>query len=164
MVACSFFSPNHLFFRNVTSATCVKLKYSEVKGRSDLFLKLEIIKKIIAVIPISLGIFYGIEFMLWGSVFISFIAIFLNSYFSAELINYPTFLQIKDILPTFLISFVVAAMMWSLTKLEFSNWFTLLLQCSTGIIAAFTIYEIIKLPEYMEVKEIVLSTINKKIR
>ena len=47
----------------------------------------------------ALNICYG------GGVLTSFIAYFLNSYYSANLINYPTSEQIKDILPTFLISF-----------------------------------------------------------
>lgn len=93
----------------------INLNILQVKGRSDLFLKLEIIKKIIAVGPIVVGIIYGIECMLWGGVLISFIAYFLNSYYSANLINYPTSEQIKDILPTFLTSFVVAVFMWSVS-------------------------------------------------
>lgn len=44
----------------------INLNILQVKGRSDLFLKLEIIKKTIAVFPILIGIFYGIEYMLWG--------------------------------------------------------------------------------------------------
>jgi len=66
----------------------INLNILQVKGRSDLFLKLEIIKKTIAVFPILIGIFYGIEYMLWGSVLTSFIAYFLNSYYSADLIRY----------------------------------------------------------------------------
>ena len=44
----------------------INLNILQVKGRSDLFLKLEIIKKIIAVGPIVVGVVYGIEYMLWG--------------------------------------------------------------------------------------------------
>lgn len=53
--------------------------------------------------------------MLWGSVLNSFVAYFLNSYYSADLINYPTVKQIKDILPTFCVSIAVAAAMWGLS-------------------------------------------------
>ena len=58
----------------------INLNILQVKGRSDLFLKLEIIKKIIAMGPIVVGIFYGIEYMLWGDVLTSFIAYFSVSY------------------------------------------------------------------------------------
>ena len=140
----------------------INLNILQVKGRSDLFLKLEIVKKIIAVGPLVLGVLFSIEYMLWGSVCTSFIAYFLNSYYSANLINYPTKEQIKDILPTFLVSFVTAAAMWSLTLLSLSNWLLLPLQCLLGTILAIFIYERLHLPEYVEVKQLAFSLIRRK--
>ena len=127
----------------------INLNILQVKGRSDLFLKLEIIKKIIAVGPIVMGIIYGIECMLWGGVLISFIAYFLNSYYSANLINYPTSEQIKDILPTFLTSFVVAVFMWSVSFLNISVYALLPIQILVGILLALFIYERLYLDEYL---------------
>ena len=92
----------------------INLNILQVKGRSDLFLRLEIIKKVIGIAPIALGIFYGIEYMLCGSVVTSVIAYFLNSYYSAELIHYPTWAQVRDILPALLVSLGVALVMWHL--------------------------------------------------
>ncbi|MFR9263287.1 MAG: polysaccharide biosynthesis C-terminal domain-containing protein [Bacteroides cellulosilyticus] len=86
----------------------INLNILQVKGRSDLYLKLEIIKKIIAVITIFIGIFWGIECMLWGGVFVSFISFFLNSYYSADLIDYSTKNQISDIFPFLIISLIVS--------------------------------------------------------
>ena len=134
----------------------------QVKGRSDLFLKLEIIKKIIAVGPIVVGIAYGIECMLWGSVLTSFIAYFLNSYYSANLINYPTGEQIKDILPTLLTSFVVAAFMWSVSFWNISVYALLPIQLLAGILLALFIYEKLHLDEYLEVKQLVLSVLKRR--
>ena len=140
----------------------INLNILQVKGRSDLFLRLEIIKKIIAVGPLVLGVLFSIEYMLWGSVCTSLIAYFLNSYYSADLINYPTKEQIKDILPTFLVSFVTAAAMWSLTMLSLSNWLLLPLQCLLGIALAVFIYECLHLPEYVEVKQLAFSILRRK--
>ena len=120
-----------------------------VKGKSDLFLKIEIIKKTIAVIPILLGIFYGIEFMLWGSVIISFVSFFANSFYSKKLIDYSSFNQIKDIFPTFLISFFVAFFMWSLTLLDFKSFTTLLLQCILGLLSFIVIYRLFNISGYI---------------
>lgn len=139
----------------------INLNILQVKGRSDLFLKLEIIKKIIAVIPIALGIFFGIKFMLWGSVCTSFIAFFLNSYYSADLIGYPTLRQIRDVLPTFLVSFMVAGCMWGLSFLPLSNYIILPLQLVVGLALAYFIYERIRLPEYLEIRSMVLSIFRK---
>ena len=140
----------------------INLNILQVKGRSDLFLKLEIVKKIIAVGPLILGVLFSIEYMLWGSVCTSFIAYFLNSYYSANLINYPTKEQIKDILPTFIVSFLTAAAMWSLTLLSLSNWLLLPLQCLLGILLAILVYEHLHLPEYVEVKQLALSLLRRK--
>ena len=139
----------------------INLNILQVKGRSDLFLKLEIIKKVIAVLPITLGIFFGIKFMLCGSVFTSFIAFFLNSYYSAELISYPTLRQIRDVLPTFLVSLTVAGIMWGLSFLPLSYYVVLPLQIVAGLLLAFLIYERLKLPEYMEIRSMVLSILQK---
>lgn len=140
----------------------INLNMLMVKGRSDLLLRLEFIKKTIAIIPISLGIFYGIEFMLWGSVFLSFASYLLNSYYSARLINYSTWAQIKDITPLFLISIFVAAAMWSITFLNYSIWITLPSQCILGLTITIAIYETIKSTEYFELKRILLSIIKIK--
>lgn len=139
----------------------INLNILQVKGRSDLFLKLEIIKKVIAVIPIAIGIFYGIEFMLWGSVCTSFVAFFLNSYYSAALIDYPTLRQIKDVLPTFLVSLIVAGCMWGLSFLSLSYYAILPLQLLVGLVLAFLIYERMQLPEYLEIRGVVLSILHK---
>ena len=141
----------------------INLNILQVKGRSDLFLKLEIIKKIIATVPIMIGIFWGIELMLWGSVCTSFIAFFLNSYYSAPLIGYPTLSQVKDVAPTFCISLVVAAVMWSLLLLPVSYYVMLPLQCVVGLLLAFLIYERAKLPEYMEIRQLLLSVLKKRL-
>ena len=156
------FIPIICFAQMLYPLHAINLNMLQIKGRSDLFLKLEIIKKVFAVLPISLGVFYGIEYMLWGSVLTSFVSYFLNSYYSARLIDYSTWAQLKDIFPTFVVSLCVAAGMWSITLLNFSVWLTLFLQCSAGILLALLVYETIKLPEYLELKEIALSTIKRK--
>jgi O-antigen/teichoic acid export membrane protein len=141
----------------------INLNILQVKGRSDLFLKLEIIKKIIAIIPITLGIFLGIKVMLLGSVCNSFFAYFLNSYYSAILIKYPTKEQIKDLLPTFCVSLFVAICMWSITLTPLSSHIiVLLLQCISGFLLTVFIYEKIELSEYIEAKQIVFSLIKRK--
>ena len=140
----------------------INLNILQVKGRSDLFLKLEIIKKIIAVGPIVIGIFCGIEYMLWGSVITSFIAYFLNSYYSASLIDYPTGTQIKDILPTFVVSLVVAFVMWGLSHWNIPVYALLFIQISVGVFLALIIYEKLHLDEYLEIKQLVLSALRRK--
>ena len=75
------------------------LQILNVKGRSDLFLKLEVIKKIIVVLAIVVSFQYGIYGLLYGSVITSIIAFFINTHYSGKFLNYSAWEQTKDLLP-----------------------------------------------------------------
>jgi O-antigen/teichoic acid export membrane protein len=139
----------------------INLNMLQVKGRSDLFLRLEIIKKIIGILPIILGIFCGIEIMLWGGVFTSFISFYLNSCYSARLIGYSTWSQVRDILPAFSVSSVTAGIMWSFSFLPVSLGVLLPLQLLFGFGLAVFIYERLRLEEYVEIKHLLLNGLTK---
>ena len=87
----------------------INLNMLQVEGRSDLFLKLEIVKKIIAIGPILLGVFISIEWMLWGSVLTGLFSYLLNSFYSGKMIGYGSWAQLKDILPSFGVALVIIA-------------------------------------------------------
>ena len=70
--------------------------------------------------------------------------------------------QLKDILPTFVVSICVAFVMWMISWLKFSIYLMLPTQLLLGIALAFLIYRKMKLEEYLEVKQIILSIINRK--
>ncbi len=80
------------------------LNILKVKGRSDLFLYLEIIKKSIVVIAIFIGLNWGIIGLIVGQICTSFISFFINAFFTGKLISYTIPNQLKDISQTFLIS------------------------------------------------------------
>ena len=98
------------------------LNVLKVKGRSDLFLKLAIIKRSITTIGIILAIPYGIFALLYFQVLNSFISYFINSYYTGIFIDYPTLNQLKDILPIILIGVGCGALVhlvgYELLKLE----------------------------------------------
>ena len=80
------------------------LNVLKVKGRSDLFLKLEVIKKIIIILTIVMSIRFGIFALLYGQIFTSLLAFFINTHYTGKFINYTTWQQSKDIIPILLIS------------------------------------------------------------
>lgn len=75
------------------------LNVLKVKGRSDLYLRLAIIKKFITVIAIIIGIQFGIFGLLYAQVIISLVSFFINAYYTDHFINYSAWQQLKDILP-----------------------------------------------------------------
>lgn len=139
----------------------LNLNILQVKGRSDLFLKLEIIKKFIGIIPVVLGVFYGIRFMLIGSVVTGFISFFINSYYSKSLINYSSMDQVKDMLRPFLISLTMAVTVWSLTLLEWPYLTTLLIQLITGAVMVLLLYYIFDRSHLLEAISLVRISTKK---
>ena len=87
------------------------LNVLKVKGRSDLFLKLEIIKKIIIAISIIVAIQYGIYGLLYSHAIFSIVAFFINSYNTEKFIYY-TFEQSKNIFPIILIGLFSGAIIY----------------------------------------------------
>lgn len=83
------------------------LNILKIKGRSDLFLKLEVIKKILIVVVVLVSVNYGIFGLLWGRVFTTIAALFINMYYSGKFIDYKAFEQLKDILPTIVLAVCV---------------------------------------------------------
>lgn len=140
----------------------INLNILQVKGRSDLFLKLEIYKKMLATIPITMGIFLGIKFLLFGSIFTSVISFLLNANYSSKLIDYPVSMQVKDILPYFLVSLLIAILIWLLVLLPFDFIIILLLQLTVGLLIGFLLFESLKLTEYIELKAILISFLKRK--
>lgn len=139
----------------------LNLNMLQVQGRSDLFLRLEIIKKFIAIGPLLLGIFVNIYWMLWGSVVTGFIAYYLNAYYSGPFLNYSIKEQVKDILPSFGVAVAMAVPVYVMSFIPFNPYILLPLQVLTGAIITLAICEVTKLPEYMELKGIVSPLLRK---
>ena len=141
----------------------INLNILLVKGRSDIYLYLEIAKKTIALIPLAIGIFVNIYWMLWASVAYGLIAYLLNSFYSGKQINYRIREQVLDILPAFLIALAVAFVSVVIGRFEMPNLTKLITQVSVGIVAALII---IRMFYYSEVKPYIEMSMSyiKKIR
>lgn len=140
----------------------INLNMLQVQGRSDLFLKLEIIKKIIAIAPILLGIFIGIDWMLYGWIITGIISYLLNAMYSGNMIGYSIPAQVRDILPSFAIAAIMAIPVYLLTFIELQPILTLLIQLCLGAAIIISVSELFKLEEYIEIKGIILGFIKRK--
>ena len=135
----------------------INLNMLQVQGRSDLFLKLEIVKKMIGLAPLAAGIFIDIDWMLWGWVITGGVAYWLNSRYSGRLIGYSMWMQVRDILPSFGIAAVMAVCVFALTLLKMSPIWMLLVQLSVGAVIVIILSEAVRLPEYIEIRNTVLK-------
>lgn len=80
----------------------INLNVLKVMGRSDLFLKLEVIKKINITIAIIVGIQFGIWGLLIAKIISSYVALYINMYYTKDFIDYPQLEQFKDLTPVIL--------------------------------------------------------------
>lgn len=87
----------------------LNLNLLQVTGRSDLFLKLEVMKKVIGVTVLLLSIPYGVLAMCFGFTLTSYLALLLNTYYTAKLTHLSQWQQCKDILPIWLAVIFAAA-------------------------------------------------------
>lgn len=139
----------------------INLNMLKVQGRTDIFLYLEIVKKTIFLGPLFVGAFVSIYWMLVTSIFTSLISFFLNSYYSGKRLGYSSWMQLKDVAPSYFVGIVVAVPVYFLKYLPISYWIVFPLQILLGIGFFFFICENVNLPEYKEFKSIVLGYVRK---
>lgn len=85
----------------------INLSLLQVKGRSDLFLKLEVIKKIIGVSVLVISIRFGLLFMCYASIATSILCLIINTYYTGKLIQVGFLKQMKDLSGTLLLSLLM---------------------------------------------------------
>ena len=142
----------------------INLNMLQVQGRSDLYLGLEIVKKVIYLIPLFIGAFIGILPMLYVNIIITLVAFYLNSYYSGKLIGYSSWMQIKDIAPSYGIAILVFFSVYFFKYLPFSNWIILPLQFVFGSIVCLFVCKVKTTEEFLETKSLVLIYLNKMRR
>ena len=130
----------------------INLNLLQVKGRSDLFLKLEIIKKVVGVAIICLSIPFGLIAMCWGAALISFISFVINTYYTGKLISFGFIGQMKDLLPSLLLSFVMAiAVYFTIENIILSTPISLFVGILEGIFCYITLAKVLKFKEFNEI-------------
>lgn len=116
----------------------INLNLLQVTGRSDLFLKLEVMKKVIGVTVLLISIPYGVLAMCIGFTLTSYLALLLNTYYTARLTHLSQWQQCKDILPIWLAVVVAAALGYG-TGLYFPQ---ALLQIAINLSVALLVYSL----------------------
>ncbi|MCM1093917.1 MAG: lipopolysaccharide biosynthesis protein [Lachnospiraceae bacterium] len=87
----------------------INLNLLQVKGRSDLFLKLEIVKKCVGIAILCCTIPLGLVAMCWGTVLSSLISLIINTHYTGKLIQVGFLKQMKDLSPSLFYSFSMGA-------------------------------------------------------
>ena len=119
-----------------TPITRINLNLLQAVGRSDLFLRLEIIKKTISVGILLVTIRYGLVWVCLGRLFYGILALLINMYYTVDIINKSYVEQIKDWFPTFLAAVLMGVVVYAVTSFVPSP----VLQLVVGVLSGVGLY------------------------
>lgn len=126
----------------------IHLSVLKVAGRTDVIFKLEIVKRIVGVISIIASVPFGIIGMCIGYIFLYLFCFSLNTVYVSKVLKVPFISQVKDILPPFVISFIMYGIVYVLGKSVDSDLFALILGIPIGVIF-YTIIAKIFMPDML---------------
>ena len=112
----------------------INLNLLQVKGRSDYFLKLEVIKKILGVATLCVTIPLGLVAMCYGRVFTSVVCLGLNTYYTNKLIGYGFVKQMKDLTHILIHSLIMFGVVFAIVYWLPSLWLQLIIGILVGLI------------------------------
>lgn len=119
----------------------INLNLLQVLGRSDLFLKLEVIKQVIGIVILCITLPMGVIELCVGQVVSTWISLYINTYYSGKLMQAGFFAQMKFLLPLFLNSVLMAAVIMGVNSLLPQNQY--LLQIGVGITVGVIYYFVV---------------------
>lgn len=111
----------------------INLQAISALGRSDIFLKLEIVKKVVGLIFLVISIPMGVKVMVSMQLLVSIVSAFINMYPNKKLIDYSITEQLKDLLPYFLISIIMYIIVCSFNLITMNSIIKIIIQILIGI-------------------------------
>lgn len=139
----------------------INLNLLQVKGRSDLFLKLEIIKKIFGVLILLASIPFGIIYMACAGVAGSLFSLVVNTYYTGKIINVGFWMQMKDLLPILLSCLLMACVIIAINLFVTNLILELALDLIFGVIVYFICSKMLMKEELEEIKRMLPKRKNK---
>jgi len=138
----------------------INLNILKSVGRSDLLLRLEIIKKALIVLNIVITWRWGISAMIYGMIVVSFVSFYLNSYYTRILIGYNAVEQLRDLSPYLAAAALMGIAVFSVGLFRFPNHLVMLfVQVFVGIIIYVGLCWIFRLSAFLEVRHEVCDRI-----
>lgn len=107
------------------------------KGRSDLFLQLETIKKVVGIVLLVSSMWFGVKAIAYSLLISTLASIVINSWPNHKLLGYTLPQQLKDIIPSILLSVVMGFIVSFVTRLGLPNGLTLCIQIPLGVVIYF---------------------------
>lgn len=130
-------------------------------GRSDLFLKLEIVKKVVGMVLLLSTMWFGVMAMAYSLLVSSVLSQIINSWPNRKLLNYGYLEQLKDILPGIILAVVMGICVYPVQWLGLSDIITLCIQVPLGAIIYIIGSKIFKLESFEYILDMIKPYILK---
>lgn len=136
----------------------LNLSILKAQGHSNLFFRLEVMKKIIGFSALALSASFGVLAMAWSQVFLGVACFFINAHYSSKFLDYSAWRQMLDLAPYTTVAGAMAVCVWLL-----GAWYSVpiyvvfLLQILVGIVFYVGLCALLKLQGFQELKALVGS-------
>lgn len=138
--------------------------HSRQWGRSDLFLKLEIAKKVVGMVLLLSTMWFGVMAMAYSLLVSSVLSQIINSWPNRKLLNYGYLEQLKDILPGIVLAVLMGCCVSLISLLGLSNVVTLLIQIPLGAVIYIAASAVLHLESFEYLMDMIRPTVRKIIR
>lgn len=154
-IACLYYSVWPLQTANLATINAL--------GYSSIFLKIEVIKKVVGIAIIIGSIPFGMYGIAWGMVLTSFISTFINAFPNKRLVSYAYFEQWKDIAPSLVLSIIACLVSYSISFTSMPAFLLLFTQVLVGLGIYLLLAKVFKLEEYQYLGNEIKNRFAKKV-
>jgi teichuronic acid exporter len=105
-----------------------------VKKRSDLYLRMELIKKVLIIIVLVITVKLGVSAIIFGQITIAVLSLFFNSYYTSKMIKYGIIEQLMDIIPFMIIAIISIGFSLLLSSFFIENWVIIIVGFSISML------------------------------
>lgn len=133
-------------------AQILNLNLLQVKGRTELTMKLELFKKSFFTVAIIIAVQYGLIVLCVVDFFLTMIALFINTYYTGKLIHVGYMKQMRDMLPHFVLSVITLMIIYIFIGLFSNEWLQLVLGGVVGLVFYFAVAWLLRFEEFADLK------------
>lgn len=126
-------------------------------GRSDWFLRLEVIKKVMGMALLLSTMWFGVDVMAYSLLLSSFLSQLINSWPNKKLLGYSYWEQLKDFLPSILLSVLMGTVVYCIGFINMPTVLTLIVQVLVGAVIYVGLSALLKLEEFGYILGVVKS-------
>jgi teichuronic acid exporter len=131
-------------------------------GRSDIFLKLEIQKKVVGAIILLISLPFGVYALAWGAVVSGVFSSFINASPNLKLLEYSYKEQLRDVIPSLILSMIMGVSVYCIKFIGWSDEITLITQVLVGTFIYIGMSKLFKLESYSYLNQVIVGILRNR--